>query len=143
MACLRGEGRAGEGREEKRRAMMSAEIMIVVIITVSCMKDGEDCQNRDYTRGTAVVVVIITAGVAIGVVVAAVVIVEAVVILVAVVIIVVVVPSIMAIGSKLPPCRPDRSPRSAKGRTSPPPTVFELPVWGEGGGGWGEYEGGV
>ena len=37
-------------------------------------------------------------------------------------------PSIMAMGF-LPPCsRPFKSPRSARGRTSPPPIVFELPV---------------
>ena len=33
----------------------------------------------------------------------------------------------MAMGLRLPPSKPERSPKSAKGRTKPPPTVFELP----------------
>ena len=36
-------------------------------------------------------------------------------------------PSTMAIGFILPSFKPDRSPKSAKGKTRPPPTVLELP----------------
>ena len=35
----------------------------------------------------------------------------------------------MAVGFLLPFSRPDKSPRSARGNTSPPPTVLEFPVW--------------